>query len=84
MLPPAHPQLLSDDLPVSLFVFPADLLQLLHLLLAPPSLINGRVEEVLPETADVPCIPRLFKLGTMVKEVITSTLRHFCIRHRIH
>lgn len=60
--PPPHPQLCSDGLPVSLSVSPADLIQLLHLLLTPPGLTDGWVEEVLPETTNVLRIPRSFKL----------------------
>lgn len=60
--PLPHPELCGDGFPVSLSVSPADLLQLLHLLLTPLRLVDGRVEEVLPETADVLRVPRSFKL----------------------
>jgi len=62
LLPPPHPKLLSNALPVSLSMSPADLLQLLHLLLTPLSLIDGWVEEVLPETTNVLRILCPFKL----------------------
>lgn len=59
---PAHPQLCSNSLPVPFFILLAELLQCVNLFLTPPTFIDRRVEEVLPEAAKVLCIPCSFKL----------------------
>lgn len=58
----SHPQLCSNALPVPFFILPAELFQGVNLFLTPPTFINGWVKEVLPEAAQVLCIPCSFKL----------------------
>lgn len=81
----SHPQLPSDALPVPFFILPAELLQRVHLFLTPPTFVDGWVEEVLPEAAQVVRIPRSFKLGRSRKrETGSGKLLHLQPRSRPH
>lgn len=73
----AHPKLLCNALPVPLLVPAADLPQLLHLLLAPGTLVDGWVEEVLPKAADVLSLSGSFKLRRGMQ--MNSSGRHLAV-----
>lgn len=64
----SHLQLCSDGLPAPLFILPAEPFQRVNLLLTPATFVDGWVEEVLPEAAQVVCIPGSFKLSEQEEE----------------